>query len=243
MVQKLMDARMTKEVDFIIGKSFNGHTLKNMSLITNVIDPSKFLDKESIGSRRMLVNGYPLFLNDESREAQEHYNEDCLTKVVLHPQPFPSPYIPFGTITTPLPRSSSVSETIITPIPSIYVTIPTPIQTFAELTTITPLTLNACTTSITTPTTKPSATKIHPSDSGFSTPTSFTLTMPKSRSFLEDTPYTLTLPYQPIDEPFFDTFMERLRNNEPSTPDYSDQTIEISSNNEIQSKPSPNLEE
>lgn len=39
LVKKLMDAEVTKEVEFVIGKNFNRHTLKNMSLITNVINP------------------------------------------------------------------------------------------------------------------------------------------------------------------------------------------------------------
>lgn len=92
-------------------------------------------------------------------------------------QPSPPPYIPFGTITTPLPRSFSVSEIIITTITSVYVIIPIPIPCFAEsttITTITPLTLHACTTFVTIPTTKPYDTKRHPSDYKFSTPTSFT---------------------------------------------------------------------
>lgn len=40
LVQKHMDIGMTKEVDFVIGKNFNSHTLKNMSLITNIVNPS-----------------------------------------------------------------------------------------------------------------------------------------------------------------------------------------------------------
>lgn len=50
MVQKLMDAGITKEVDFIIGKNFNGHTLKNMALITNVVNPSELLNKTIVSS-------------------------------------------------------------------------------------------------------------------------------------------------------------------------------------------------
>lgn len=43
-----MDAGVIKEVEFVIGKNFNGHTLNNMSLITNVINPSELLDNASV---------------------------------------------------------------------------------------------------------------------------------------------------------------------------------------------------
>ncbi|KAI5395299.1 hypothetical protein KIW84_061768 [Lathyrus oleraceus] len=71
---------MTKEVDFVIGKNFNGHTLKNTSLITNVVNPSKLLDSTYVSSRRILTNDYPLFSKEESKEAMEHYNDNCLAK-------------------------------------------------------------------------------------------------------------------------------------------------------------------
>ncbi|KAI5421606.1 hypothetical protein KIW84_045147 [Lathyrus oleraceus] len=80
MAQKLMAAGMTKEVDFIIGKNFNGHTLKNIFLITNIVDPSELLDKSTVGSRRILVDDYPLFSKEESNEVLEHYNKDCIAK-------------------------------------------------------------------------------------------------------------------------------------------------------------------
>lgn len=51
---------MIKEVDFVIGKLFNGHTLKNMSLITNVVDPSELLDMTYVDSRRIPVDDYSL---------------------------------------------------------------------------------------------------------------------------------------------------------------------------------------
>lgn len=54
-----MDARMTKEDEFIIGNNFNGHTLKNMSLITNVVNPLELLDKAFVASRRIPVDDYP----------------------------------------------------------------------------------------------------------------------------------------------------------------------------------------
>lgn len=122
--------------------------------------------------------------------------------------------------------------------PSISVTIPIPTPTFFESTTITTIalpTLNVCTTSITTPITKPYDTDSHPSDSDFYTLASFSLTMSKARAFPENTSKPPIPPYQPVDVPIFDTFMERLRNNEPSATNSSDLTINISYENEIQS--------
>lgn len=84
MVQKLMDARMTKEDDFIIGKNFNGHTLKNMSLITHVVNLSELLDRTAVGSRRILVDDYPLFSKEEYKKVMEHYNKECMSKGCAH---------------------------------------------------------------------------------------------------------------------------------------------------------------
>ncbi|KAI5420907.1 hypothetical protein KIW84_044663 [Lathyrus oleraceus] len=78
LLQKLMDIGMTKEVDFVNRKNFSGHTLKNMSLIINVINPSELLDRASIFSRRTLVDDYPLFSKDESKEVLELYIIVCL---------------------------------------------------------------------------------------------------------------------------------------------------------------------
>lgn len=51
--------------------------------------------------------------------------------------------------------------------------------------------------------------------------------MPEARAFLEDTPTAPTSPHHPIDEPVIDVFMERLRNNKPTTPNSSEKTIAI----------------
>lgn len=80
LVQKLMDAGMTKEVDFVIGKDFNGHTLKNMSLIINDVNPSELLGMTYVGSRRIPVDDYLIFSKEESEEVLENYNDDCLEK-------------------------------------------------------------------------------------------------------------------------------------------------------------------
>ena len=65
--------------------------------------------------------------------------------------------------------------------------------------------------------------------------------MPEAHAFPENTSTPFTPPHKPIDLPIFDTFMEKLRNNKPCTPDSSDLTINISSETKIQSKPNPNL--
>lgn len=80
LVQKLMDAGMTKEVDFIIGRNFNGHNLKNMSLITSVVYPSELLDMTYVGSRRISVDDYPFFSKEKHKEVLEHYNKECIAK-------------------------------------------------------------------------------------------------------------------------------------------------------------------
>lgn len=113
----------------------------------------------------------------------------------ISPQSSPLSFIPFGTITTPPPRSYNASKIITSSIPSFYITLHIPI--------------NRCTTSKTTPS-SPKHVDIdsHPSDFDFSTPTSFPLTMPEARAFPEDTPIPPTPPHQPIDVPVFYEFME-----------------------------------
>lgn len=106
---------------------------------------------------------------------------------------------------------------------------------------ISPSTLNSCVTSKTSP--QPVDVESQPSDSDYSTPTSITLTMPEARVFPENTPSPPSPHHQPlINEPLFDIFMEQLRNNKPSTPGFSGQTIFISSDTEIHFEPNPNLE-
>lgn len=71
---------MTKEVDFLIEKHFSGHTLKNMSLIKHVVNPSALLDMTFVGSRSMTVDNYPFFSQEETKEVLEYYNDECLAK-------------------------------------------------------------------------------------------------------------------------------------------------------------------
>lgn len=78
LIQTLMEVGMTKEVEFEIGKNFNGQNLKNMSLITTVIDHLEFMDKMIIGTRRIPVDNYPLFSKEDPIEVLEHYIADCL---------------------------------------------------------------------------------------------------------------------------------------------------------------------
>lgn len=56
LVKNLIDAGITKEVDFVIGKHFSGHTLKNMSVIKHVVNPSTLLDRTFFGSTSMSVD-------------------------------------------------------------------------------------------------------------------------------------------------------------------------------------------
>lgn len=79
-MQKLMDSGMAKQVDFVIGKNFNGYTLKNMSWITNLVNPSELLDMTYVGSRMILVDDYPLFSKQEFKGVLEHYNDDFFEK-------------------------------------------------------------------------------------------------------------------------------------------------------------------
>lgn len=78
LVKKLIDARMTKEVEFFIGKNFIGNTLKNMSLITNIVNSSELLDKAFVAYRRIPVDDYPPYLNEVSKEVMEIYIAYCL---------------------------------------------------------------------------------------------------------------------------------------------------------------------
>lgn len=104
----------------------------------------------------------------------------------IPPQPYLPPYMPFGTISITSSKPFSTSKSITTSMPSNYVKILILSINFVESATIitfTPPTLNACTTSLTTPISKPYDTVKAPSDSGFSTPTSFPLTMPEAHAF------------------------------------------------------------
>ncbi|KAI5398246.1 hypothetical protein KIW84_063875 [Lathyrus oleraceus] len=146
---------------------------------------------------------------------ETHFNfaSFVLSTSSIPPEISPPSYIAFGTITTPPPRSSSVSETITIPRPSISFTLPIRNLTFSKSTTIiiiSPPTLNTCTTFETTLTTsKPFNTKSHHYDSDFSTPTSITLTVPEAHTFTKSTPSTPNSPHQPlIDEHVIDVLME-----------------------------------
>lgn len=68
------------EVEFVIGNPFCGHTLKDMSLIKNIVYPSELLDKTIVGSISVLVDDFSLFSQEESKEVLIHYNVECLKK-------------------------------------------------------------------------------------------------------------------------------------------------------------------
>lgn len=55
LVQTLIDVGLTKEVNIDIRRVFNEKNLKNISLISSVIDPSESLDKNAVASKRMPV--------------------------------------------------------------------------------------------------------------------------------------------------------------------------------------------
>lgn len=84
---------------------------------------------------------------------------------------------------------------------------------------------------------QPNQPKDYSSNYLFSTPSSITLTIPKICAFPEDTPTPPSPPSKPnlIEAPVFNTFMENIRNNIPSTPDSYDQPIVISSNTKMES--------
>lgn len=84
LVKKLIDTGMMKGVNFVIRKHFSGYTLKNVSLIKHVINPSELLDMAFVGSRSMPMDDYHIFSQEESKEVLEHYNAKCLAKD--HPQ-------------------------------------------------------------------------------------------------------------------------------------------------------------
>lgn len=61
LIQVLMEANFTKELEFDIGNTFRGRNLENMSLITTVVDPTELLDKKIIGAIIIHVEHYHMF--------------------------------------------------------------------------------------------------------------------------------------------------------------------------------------
>lgn len=78
LVETLIELNITKEVDIDVGKVFNGRNMKNMSLTSIVIDPSEVLDRNTISSRRILIDDYPIFTKVDPSEILESYIDDCL---------------------------------------------------------------------------------------------------------------------------------------------------------------------
>lgn len=79
LIQTLMEVSLSKELEFDIGKDFNGRNLKNISLLKIVIIPSKLLDKKTLGSRRILVDDYPIFTKEDPIELLESYIANFFT--------------------------------------------------------------------------------------------------------------------------------------------------------------------
>lgn len=65
LVQTLIEVGLTKEVEFHIGNTFNGRNLKNISLISFVIDPSETMDRKIVASIRIPIDDYPLFTKED----------------------------------------------------------------------------------------------------------------------------------------------------------------------------------
>lgn len=59
-----MEVGLPKEVEFDVRKTFNCRNLKNMYLITSVIDPSETLDTKIVASRRIPITDYPIFTKE-----------------------------------------------------------------------------------------------------------------------------------------------------------------------------------
>lgn len=69
---------MLRKLEFDVGKNFNGGNLKNMSLVSSVIDPSELLDKKIVGARRIPMDDFPIFTKKDPIELLESYIVDCL---------------------------------------------------------------------------------------------------------------------------------------------------------------------
>ena len=82
MVPTLMDVGLTKEVEFDIGKTLNERNLKNMYLITAVIDLSETMDKNNVSSRIIPIEDYPIFTKEDPQESLESYIADSLATYV-----------------------------------------------------------------------------------------------------------------------------------------------------------------
>lgn len=83
LVQTMIDLGLTKEVDIDIGKVFNGKNMKNMSLISLVIDPSEPLDRNAVAYKRISVDDYPIFTKEDPLEILESYIAYCLATCVI----------------------------------------------------------------------------------------------------------------------------------------------------------------
>lgn len=77
LVQTLIDVGLTKEVDFDIGKTYNGKNMKNMSLKTVVTDLLEALDRNVIASIRVPIENYIIFTKEDPQEVLESYIVYC----------------------------------------------------------------------------------------------------------------------------------------------------------------------
>lgn len=61
-----------------VGKSFNGMNLKNMLMIKDIVN-SEGMDRESVSSRRVQIDDFPLFTKQDLPEVLWAYMISCLT--------------------------------------------------------------------------------------------------------------------------------------------------------------------
>lgn len=61
LVETLQRLNVTKVIVTNVGKIFNKRNLKNMYLISKVIDPLEVMDMDEISSRRVSIDDYPIF--------------------------------------------------------------------------------------------------------------------------------------------------------------------------------------
>lgn len=73
LVQTMMEVGLTKEVEIDVGMTFDGRNLKNMSLITAVINPSETLDRNTVASRRIPITDYLIFTKEDPLERLKSY--------------------------------------------------------------------------------------------------------------------------------------------------------------------------
>lgn len=73
---------MIKEVDIYVRKVFNGRNMKNTSLISIVTNPLEVMDRNTVASRSIPVDDYPIFITEDPPEILEAYITYCLATCI-----------------------------------------------------------------------------------------------------------------------------------------------------------------